>query len=73
MVSVAPGPTIMHPADISEAVWQRGEVEQAPLRRESSTAEIVEVIVTFLKSETITGETIREDLGHHLADPGVEG
>jgi len=70
--ALAPGPT-MRPADISEDMWQRGVVAQAPLRRESSAAEIAEVIVTLLKSETITGETIRVDSGRHLAGPGGEG
>jgi len=70
--ALAPDP-IMHPADSSEDLWQRGVVEQAPLRRESSAAEIAEVIVTSLKGETITGEIIRVDSGRHLAGPGVEG
>ena len=30
------------------------------------------MIVTLLKSETITGETIRVDAGRHLAGPGVD-
>ena len=28
---------------------------------------------TLLKSETITGETIRVDSGRHLAGPGIAG
>lgn len=66
--AVAPGPT-MRPPDISEVDWQQGVVEKAPLRRESSPAEIAEVITTLLKSETITGEIIRIDSGRHLAGP----
>jgi NAD(P)-dependent dehydrogenase (short-subunit alcohol dehydrogenase family) len=70
--AIAPGPT-MRPPDISEDVWQHGVVEHAPLRRESSAEEMAEIIATLLKSETITGETIRVDSGRHLAGPGVEG
>lgn len=70
--AIAPGPT-MRPPDISEDIWQHGVVEQAPLRRESSADEMAELIATLLKSETITGETIRVDSGRHLAGPGVEG
>ncbi|PZC45630.1 MAG: 3-oxoacyl-[acyl-carrier protein] reductase [Chloroflexi bacterium] len=70
--AIAPGPT-MRPPDISKDVWQHGVVEQAPLQRESSAEEMAEIIATLLKSETITGETIRVDSGRHLAGPGVEG
>ena len=44
---------------------------KAPLRRESSADEIAEVVAMLLKSETITGETIRVDSGRHIAGPGV--
>jgi enoyl-[acyl-carrier-protein] reductase (NADH) len=37
------------------------------LRRESSEEDIAELIVTLLRMETITGETIRVDSGRHLA------
>lgn len=67
--AVAPGPTV-RPPDISAESWRRDVVEQAPLRRESSAEEIAEVIATLLKSETITGETVRVDSGRHLAGPG---
>ena len=70
--AIAPGPT-MRPPDISEELWRRGVVEQAPLRRESSADEMAEIIAALLKCETITGETIRVDSGRHLAGPGVEG
>lgn len=66
---LAPGPT-MRPEDITEAEWRDEVVARAPLRRESSADEIAEVLVTLLKSETITGETIRIDAGRHLAGPG---
>ena len=68
--SIAPGPT-MRPPEISEDSWDRDVLAQAPLKRESSADEIAEIVVTLLKSETITGETIRVDSGRHLAGPGV--
>jgi 3-oxoacyl-[acyl-carrier protein] reductase len=67
--AIAPGPT-RRPPDISEAVWEQGVVAQAPLKRESSAAEIAELIVTILRGETMTGETLRVDAGRHLAGPG---
>ncbi len=67
--AIAPGPT-MRPPDIDEQAWQDGVVDLAPLKRESSPDEIAEFIATLLKSETVTGETIRVDAGRHLAGPG---
>lgn len=67
--AIAPGPT-MRPQDISEAVWKQGVVDQAPLKRESSADEIAELVVTMLRGETMTGETLRVDAGRHLAGPG---
>lgn len=64
--AIAPGPT-MRPPDLSEKSWERDIVAKAPLRRESSPEDIAELIVAFLKSETITGETVRVDSGRHLA------
>lgn len=69
--SIAPGPT-MRPPEISEQIWQDDVLAKAPLKRESSPDDIAEIIVALLKSETITGETIRIDSGRHLAGPGVE-
>ncbi|MDA1280274.1 MAG: SDR family oxidoreductase [Chloroflexi bacterium] len=69
--SIAPGPT-MRPPEISEQSWQDDVLAKAPLNRESSPDDIAEIIVALLKSETITGETIRVDSGRHLAGPGVE-
>ena len=69
--AIAPGPT-MRPSDIAETDWQDRVVAQAPLRRESSADEIAELLITLLKSETITGETIRVDAGRHLAGPGPQ-
>jgi enoyl-[acyl-carrier-protein] reductase (NADH) len=62
----------MRPPDISEAVWQQAVIAQAPLKRESSAAEIAELVVTMLRSETMTGETLRVDAGRHLAGPGTQ-
>ena len=70
--AIAPGPT-QRPDDITPAIWQQDVLNRAPLKRESSAAEIAELIVTLLKSETMTGETIRIDSGRHLAGPGLEG
>ena len=70
--AIAPGPT-MRPDEISKQVWQQDVLAQTPLKRESSSEEIAELIVMLLKSETITGETIRVDAGRHLAGPGSPG
>jgi NAD(P)-dependent dehydrogenase (short-subunit alcohol dehydrogenase family) len=70
--AIAPGPT-MRPPEISEEVWERDVLAQAPLRRESSADDIAELAVTLLRSETITGETFRVDSGRHLAGPGAGG
>lgn len=70
--AIAPGPT-MRPPDLSLDVWQRGVLAHTPLQRQSSAEEIAELVVALLKSETITGETIRVDSGRHLAGPGVGG
>jgi NAD(P)-dependent dehydrogenase (short-subunit alcohol dehydrogenase family) len=67
--AIAPGPT-MRPPDMSEEAWAREAVARTPLQRESSPLDIAEIVVTLLKSETITGETIRVDAGRHLAGPG---
>ncbi len=70
--AIAPGPT-MRPGEISEEIWQQDVLDRTPLKRESSAEEIAELIVMLLKSETITGETIRVDSGRHLAGPGAPG
>ena len=67
--TIAPGPT-MRPPDIKESVWEQGIIARTPLRRESSVAEMAELVITILKSETITGETIRVDAGRHLSGLG---
>lgn len=69
--AIAPGPTL-RPPDLSEQVWERDVLARTPLKRESSLEDIAEMVATLLKSETITGETIRVDSGRHLAGPGIE-
>ncbi len=69
--ALAPGPT-MRPSEITEDEWRNDIIAKAPLQRESSADEIAELLITLLKSETITGETIRVDAGRHLAGPGPQ-
>ena len=69
--ALAPGPT-MRPSEIPEDEWRNDVIAKAPLQRESSADEIAELLITLLKSETITGETIRVDAGRHLAGPGAQ-
>lgn len=63
--AIAPGPTA-RPPFLDQKYWQKEVLDINPLKRESSAEEIAEMIVTLLKSETITGETIRVDSGSHL-------
>lgn len=67
--SIAPGPT-MRPPDISADIWKEKVLSKTPLNRESSAQDIAEVILALLRSETITGETIRIDAGRHLLGSG---
>lgn len=69
--TIAPGPTV-RPPDISEEVWATQVVARTPLQRESSVDDIVELTVTLLKSDTITGEVIRVDSGRHIAPSGLD-
>lgn len=62
---ILPGPTAK-PPDLSKRGWQTA-LAQTPLGRESSDDEIAELVVTLLRMETITGETIRVDAGRHIA------
>ena len=64
--TIAPGPTV-RPPDITEEDWAATVVSRTPLRRESSVDDIVELAVTLLRSDTITGEVIRVDSGRHIA------
>lgn len=63
--AICPGPT-MKPSDIEQDVWDRRIIAKTPLKQASSTEDIAEMVVTLLKSETITGECIRVDSGAHL-------
>lgn len=63
--AIAPGPT-ERPPDLPQEEWDEA-LAAAPLRRESASEDIAELIVALLKSETITGETFRVDSGRHLA------
>jgi 3-oxoacyl-[acyl-carrier protein] reductase len=65
---VSPGPT-ERPPDLSDTIWAEA-LSMAPLHRESSPADMAEMIVTLLRMESITGETIRVDSGRHLAGSG---
>lgn len=67
--AVAPGPT-MRPPEVQPQSWENDVVSRSPLSRESASSDIAEMIVTMLRSETITGEIIRIDSGRHLAGPG---
>lgn len=69
--TIAPGPTV-RPPDISKETWAMQVVARTPLRRESSVDDIVELAVTLLKSDTITGEVIRVDSGRHIAPAGLD-
>lgn len=66
--TIAPGPT-MRPPDITEVEWERQIVSRTPLLRESSISDIIELAMTLLRSDTITGEIVRVDSGRHV-DPG---
>ena len=63
--AIAPGPVMRH-SGITEESWIRDVLSKTPLGMESSSEEIAEIIVTLLRSQTITGETIRVDSGYHL-------
>ncbi|MSP79033.1 MAG: SDR family oxidoreductase [Dehalococcoidia bacterium] len=67
--AIAPGPTA-RPPDVSPESWRRDVLAHAPLRRQSSSEEIAELVVTLLRSETITGDIIHVDAGRHVAGPG---
>ena len=68
--AVLPGPT-MRPPDIAQEEWEARLARDVPLGRESSAEEIAEVVVTLLRSETITGELIHVDSGLHVAGNGA--
>ncbi len=66
--TISPGPTD-RPPSVSEAEWAEA-MSSAPLHRESSAADMAELIATLLRLETVTGENIRVDSGRHLAGSG---
>ena len=68
--AIAPGPAL-RPPDIAQDVWDRQVVAQTPLKGESSVDDIAELVVTLLRAQSITGETIRIDSGRHLAGHGA--
>jgi NAD(P)-dependent dehydrogenase (short-subunit alcohol dehydrogenase family) len=62
--AVAPGP-ILAPPDTSD--YESQAVERAtPLGRWGGEAEIARMVLAFLDSEFITGETVRVDGGRHV-------
>jgi NAD(P)-dependent dehydrogenase (short-subunit alcohol dehydrogenase family) len=61
---IAPGPTALG-IGMTDVGWARA-VGFTPLKRESSAHDISEMIVTLLRTETITGEVIRVDSGRHV-------
>lgn len=69
--AVAPGP-MLRPPEISPVEWQEIVARQTPLGRQADAADLADVVLTLLRSTTITGEIIRVDSGRHLAGPGVE-
>jgi NAD(P)-dependent dehydrogenase (short-subunit alcohol dehydrogenase family) len=68
--AVAPGP-VLRPPEITEEEWKRDVLAKTPLRRQSSAEEIAEIVTALIKSETVTGVTVRVDSGRHLAGPGA--
>ena len=63
---IAPGP-MQKPPDMAQEEWDHILQESAPIHMNSSVEDMAEMIVTLLKSETITGEVIRVDSGRHIA------
>jgi 3-oxoacyl-[acyl-carrier protein] reductase len=66
--AISPGPS-EKPADLPQAEWDEA-LTLAPLHRESAAEDMAELIVTLLRSETVTGENFRVDSGRHLAGNG---
>ena len=63
--AILPGPTL-RPSDLTPEEWQQ-TLRETPLHRTSDPEDIAELVVALLKSETVTGETIRVDSGRHVA------
>jgi NAD(P)-dependent dehydrogenase (short-subunit alcohol dehydrogenase family) len=63
--AIAPGPS-MRPPELTEQTWAQEVLAKTPLRRESTPEDIADVVVALLRTESVTGETIRVDSGRHL-------
>jgi NAD(P)-dependent dehydrogenase (short-subunit alcohol dehydrogenase family) len=63
--AIAPGPS-MRPPDMSERAWTQDVLARTPLHRESTPDDLAEMVVALLRTESVTGETIRVDAGRHL-------
>ncbi len=63
--AMSPGPTAIPPGLPADR-WEK-VLSITPLHRESSAEDIAELIVTLLRTETVTGENIRVDSGRHLS------
>jgi NAD(P)-dependent dehydrogenase (short-subunit alcohol dehydrogenase family) len=62
--AVAPGPIVAPPGTTDE---EFGKVEQStPLGRWGGEIEIAKVVLAFVESDFITGETVRVDGGRHI-------
>ena len=62
--AVAPGP-ILPPPELKDEEVKAVE-DATPLGRWGGELEIVKVILAFLESDYMTGETVRVDGGRHL-------
>jgi 3-oxoacyl-[acyl-carrier protein] reductase len=63
--AVAPGPSA-RPPDMTERAWAQDVLAKTPLHRESTPEDIADIVVALLRTESVTGETIRVDAGRHL-------
>jgi 3-oxoacyl-[acyl-carrier protein] reductase len=63
--AVAPGPSA-RPEDMTEPAWAQDVLARTPLHRESTPEDIADMVVALLRTESVTGETIRVDAGRHL-------
>lgn len=62
--AVAPGP-ILPPPDLGEEE-KAAVVDATPLKRWGGPEEIAKVVLAFIDSDFVTGETVRVDGGRHL-------
>jgi NAD(P)-dependent dehydrogenase (short-subunit alcohol dehydrogenase family) len=63
--AIAPGPSI-RPPDMTEQAWARDVLARTPLHRESTPEDMADMVVTLVRTESVTGETVRVDSGRHL-------